>query len=284
MLLDSLLRLTAAGLILLSADASAKKPPTADETARKVFEAGEREYAVGRYKEAAVAFEEAYRLSNRAELLFNLGNTYERMGQRRKAAAYLVEFLQRSRDALTREDLISLQGRITRLWDAAAAEEAKAKAERERATAKARALEEARREVERAKHEAMQARWERDRAALRQSSAQINWPGWVFTGAGVTGAGTAIALGVLLSDAKNRVDKSCNASNDGVLCQSSGADAIRDQQAYAAGVDIATAVGVVGVGLALYFFLTGDEPEPAGSQVQLFLGEDSAGLGLMGSF
>lgn len=282
-------------VLLVSLNVGARERSKADETARNFFRAGERDYAVGRYEDAAHAFEEAYRLSQRAKLLFNLGNTYERMGKHREAADYLTRFLEQSRDSLTPVDVIALQGRISRLRQTAAVTEAKAKAEHDQAAARAReeaeqrrALENAEREADEARRRAEEARWERDQVLEQpvEVSAQLNWPLWISGAGGVAGVGTAIVFGVLLAGAKGRTDESCRDSGGGVLCQSNGIDAVRDQQRFALGTDIATTVGVVGAGLALYFFLTSDElpEEPATGRLQVLVGEDRAGLGLVGSF
>jgi tetratricopeptide (TPR) repeat protein len=285
MSLNVVLTLTAmAFALILSVEAAARDRSKSDEAARQFFKAAERHYTAGRYEDAAIAFEEAYRLSNRPELLFNLGNTYERMGQYRKAADYLAEFLKRGRDMLSPEDVIAVQGRVTRLRQTAEKEEAEAKAELERAAAKAREEVEQRRALEDARRQAEEARRAGERAALRQSAGpQINWPAWVSAAAGAAGAGTAIVFGVLSLSAKDRASTSCADSEGGVLCQTSGADAVSDGQSYAVVTDIALGVGAVGAGLALYFFLT-EEDKPTGRQVQLLLGKDTVGLGMVGTF
>lgn len=56
-------------------------PVQADEAldaARKRYEVGERHYVEGRYWQAAKAFEEAYNLSKRGDLLFNAARAYDR--------------------------------------------------------------------------------------------------------------------------------------------------------------------------------------------------------------
>ncbi len=63
-----------------------------DEAARKLFELGNNRYKEGRYVEAIEAFEEAYRLSERPELLFNLANANERMGNLKAAIRHLEAY------------------------------------------------------------------------------------------------------------------------------------------------------------------------------------------------
>ena len=49
-----------------------------DEKARLLFKEGDGHYAAGRYEKAIELFEQAYELSKRPDLLFNLANAYER--------------------------------------------------------------------------------------------------------------------------------------------------------------------------------------------------------------
>ncbi len=70
-----------------------------DRRAKALFLEAERHYAAARYQQAAKSYLEAYRLSKRPELLFNLGNTHERMGQHAQAARYLRRYLE-SQDAI----------------------------------------------------------------------------------------------------------------------------------------------------------------------------------------
>lgn len=70
-------------------------PPTPDEDqaqARLLFENGERLYDEGRYEQAIVAFREAYDLSRRPALLYNMANAYERLGRLEEAVDALNAF------------------------------------------------------------------------------------------------------------------------------------------------------------------------------------------------
>src|SRR5581483_2888736 len=90
------------GLALLLAPALAladPPPPAADPTGTDVelakahFATGQLYYERGRYPDAAREFEEAYRLSNRAELLYNMGKSYDGIGDHARAAAAYRRFL-----------------------------------------------------------------------------------------------------------------------------------------------------------------------------------------------
>ena len=63
--------------LLLGATASSRAEDAMDQ-ARKRYAAGEREYASGRYWQSAKAFEEAFDLSRKVDLLYNAARAYDR--------------------------------------------------------------------------------------------------------------------------------------------------------------------------------------------------------------
>lgn len=67
-----------AGLAFLLALSAELHADEALEAAKKRYEAGERDYLAGRYWQSAKAFEEAFAMSRRGDLLFNAGRAYER--------------------------------------------------------------------------------------------------------------------------------------------------------------------------------------------------------------
>ena len=62
-------------------------------SARQLYRRGERLYAAGRYRDAVLAYRAALSRSGEGTLLFDLANTYERMGQHARAADALVRYL-----------------------------------------------------------------------------------------------------------------------------------------------------------------------------------------------
>ncbi|MCB9554549.1 MAG: tetratricopeptide repeat protein [Deltaproteobacteria bacterium] len=80
-----------ASLMLFPSIASAD-----DELAASHFRVGQNYYRQGRYQEALGQFEQAYQLSNKAELLYNIGQTYERLGNVEKAIGYYERYLKDS--------------------------------------------------------------------------------------------------------------------------------------------------------------------------------------------
>jgi tetratricopeptide (TPR) repeat protein len=71
---------------------SAQAQDETDDRAKEMYQNGADLYNEGRYEEAIVAWEEAYRLSNRPKILFNIANAYERMGDIQKALDQLFRY------------------------------------------------------------------------------------------------------------------------------------------------------------------------------------------------
>ena len=64
-----------------------------DKRARELYIRGDKAYAEGDYEAALAAFEEAYELSGRHALLYNMANAHERLGEYDKALEKLRKFL-----------------------------------------------------------------------------------------------------------------------------------------------------------------------------------------------
>lgn len=83
-----------------------------DERAKLSFEEGKRLFEAGEYEDAAAMFTEAYNLTAKPALLFNLAACAERMGQVDKAVAYYRVYLEEAPDA---EDAEAVRRHIARL-------------------------------------------------------------------------------------------------------------------------------------------------------------------------
>ncbi len=89
-----------------------------DRHARELFLLGDDLYAQGRYEEALAAFEEAYELSQRPLLLFNIANAQERSGRWEEAMASLRAYLPHADEAeraRIESRIASLERRVARL-------------------------------------------------------------------------------------------------------------------------------------------------------------------------
>ena len=76
-----------------------------DQHARTRFEQGREAYKDGRYRDAWAYFHEAYQLSGRPELLFNIGQTADRLGQETDALRAFNMYLERLPNAENRRDV-----------------------------------------------------------------------------------------------------------------------------------------------------------------------------------
>lgn len=109
-------------LILIVASASiafAQETPE-DVRARELYQLGDDLYSHGRYEEALAAFEEAYELSERPLLLFNMANAQERSGHWEDAIVSLEAYLphaEADEQARIQDRLESLRQRADRLRD-----------------------------------------------------------------------------------------------------------------------------------------------------------------------
>lgn len=89
---------------IVSARANAQEGPTSDEReARGLFDLGSEAYAQARYDRALKYFQEAYALSKRPGLLYNLGLTYSNLRRDREAIDAFERYLAEVPDADNRE-------------------------------------------------------------------------------------------------------------------------------------------------------------------------------------
>jgi hypothetical protein len=119
-------RLIVLFLLLLPLTTRAAEPPPAataagpdTELAKAHFHTGQIYYDRGRYPDAAREFEDAYRLSGRAELLYNMGKSYDGVGDYARALAVYRRWLDQVKEGADRpavservEKLAGLVGRI----------------------------------------------------------------------------------------------------------------------------------------------------------------------------
>lgn len=76
------------------------------ERAKTAFEKGKRQYDEQKYEAAAESFKDAYELSERDELLYNIGQAYRRAEQLEKAEDYFQRYLEEKPDANNAEEVV----------------------------------------------------------------------------------------------------------------------------------------------------------------------------------
>lgn len=179
------------GLLLAMPAAAQEEPPEeppngTEGEAREAFEQGRDAFHDGRFEYALERFRFSLELSGRPELLYNVGQTLERMQRPEEALVALRRYLELVPDSYVRGNV---EGRIGAL---------------ERAVAERRALEaqvaEARADSEaRAESEAQTAAADsRPEPAEPEESVVEQWWFWTIIGAVVVGAGVGVVLGVTL--------------------------------------------------------------------------------------
>lgn len=84
-----------------------------DESARPMFEMGRRAFDGGRYAEALDAFQRVFVLTGHPAMLINIANSHARLGEPRRAATSLEQFLALVPDAA---DRLVLEARIAELY------------------------------------------------------------------------------------------------------------------------------------------------------------------------
>jgi tetratricopeptide (TPR) repeat protein len=100
-----------AATLAYAAPAAAQSPTQADEDAAKAhFLAGQAYYEQANYTDAVKEFNEAHRLSRRADLWYNVSVCYERLGRWDDAIAALQQYLQERPNA---PDRAVIESRIT---------------------------------------------------------------------------------------------------------------------------------------------------------------------------
>jgi tetratricopeptide (TPR) repeat protein len=274
-------RIPAIAILLLSAiylpapPAHAQpQPPVEDTRARELFLEGEAHYAAGRYEQAAERYLEAYQLSQRPELLFNVGNAYERLGDYEKAAEYLRQYADNPRA----RDVVSVRERIRRL-EAAAAEEKRRQQQQQQQQQEA-----ARREAEVTVSPPAPIPAP---AQPRAESGGGNGAMWWLIGSGVAAAG-AVGMGLLASNAGNDAAEDCAETSGGrLVCRDAASDALAQETAFAIGADVFAVAAVVTAGVGIYLLLQddGEETRPAAAtRLAPTLAPDGIGVSLSGRF
>jgi tetratricopeptide (TPR) repeat protein len=197
--------------------ASAQSDP--DGEARRLFLEGDAFYAEGRYEEAIERFERSYALSGRPALLFNLANSYERLGQYASAAEALRRYLERADNA----DRATLEARLANL--------------------------EARAGIRDGDED--EGGGEEEEAPIEPEGSGLSTVGWVMLGiGGALVAGGAVSAALTL-DPRARIDELCV---NGV-CPDEASGALSEDETFSLLADIGlfggAAVAVTGLVLAL---------------------------------
>lgn len=251
--------LIASLLTFVAVPALAQRASATDERARELYLLGDDLYSQGRYEEALAAFEEAYRLSERPLLLFNIANAQERSGQWQGAIESLERYLPHADEA----ERSRIESRIASL----------------------------RRRVERL--EAMQQVPEPDEPDVTPPAETPEEPSRSIAGPLVLATGGALLAGgvvsaILAKGARDSLEADCTVTDGRRLCpESSASDRDRDLRA-SVFADVLFVASAAALGVGLWLLLRDDDddeaaPEPS-VDVSAAVGRDAAALVLRGRF
>jgi tetratricopeptide (TPR) repeat protein len=266
--------IVAIGLALLAPPAvaapAAPEKAAADIRARELFGKGDTAYAEGRYEEAHAAFVEAYELSGRPQLLFNISNTLERLGKYEEAVDALEKYLASGKvkdQEVVRKRLANLRKRVD---------------EQKKAETHAREDEQRRRATETPAVAAPPPTPSPLPANAPEPSSEKPTPVLpiVLLATGGAALATGGVFGVLTLSARSDVDASCRSAASGRFCSSNASSAIDRDKTFGLVTDIALASGVVLGAAGLYLLLAGKgesasrggarvEARPAGAGVEV---------------
>ncbi len=230
--------------------------PAPDAAARELYLRGDRAYAEGSYEAALRDFSEAFRLSERPALLFNMANAHERLGQFAEAKTALERYLPEagSRTELVRKRIAGLEERIRKL-------------EKQR------------------RAEAQRRKRELAAASTPEDTVSRPWLGYALLGVGAVslGVGTYFAFGA--SSARQDADELC--VGDPAVCPRAAEEALSRDRRDSVLADVGWGVGLTAAVVGLYLVLTHDPAPAPRSTAPLAIvprGDDGAGIVFSGAF
>lgn len=235
------------GVMEPHAEAQPKTEKTAaDIRARELFTKGDAAYAEGRYEEALAAFQEAYDLSSRPQLLFNISNALERLGRYAEALDALEKYLASGKA----KDKDVVQKRIANLKKRV---EEKREADR---IAKEKEEEERRRREEEEKRKREEAAGQRVPTEGGNAPPQPEKSALpvVLMGTGGALAVTGAVFGVLALSARSEAESGCRDAPTGNLCSAEAKSALDREQTFGIVADVGILTGVIVGAIGAYLF------------------------------
>lgn len=261
------------------APAPAERELGPDERARELYLQGDRLYAEGNYDEAIVALKEAYDLSRRPALLFNIANAYERLGRYEEALLYLNQYAPSAPEhqrhiVLKRIRALELRAEEKRQERPSAAPSAPGAASG-RAAPESTSPAEARLE---AAPPSPLASPEAD-ATKRQSLL-----GYAVGGAGLVAIGVGTVFGMSASSLRSDAEGDCVNNGADVLCPASARDSLSDADSRALVADIAWGLGLAAVGVGVYLVLDASKESGTSTALRSTVTAGGAGVSLVHAF
>lgn len=250
-----------------------------DRVARRAFEAGRQAFAAGDYETALIRFREAYELSHRSELLYNIAQSLDRLRRDEETLQTLRQYLQEVPSSRSRAEV---EARI-RVLEQMVQRDQEQEAQRQQAEELARAERE---RLERLRQEHERLRQESEAQAAAQRPPLHPALALTVAGLALAGGGVAVWTGLetlslhdryLVSNNQDEIDR---LHGDGMTYQT------------ATNVLIFSSAGLAAAAFIMLFFTDwGGEAAPSdGTSTQtswmptLQVGSDGASLGAVGRF
>lgn len=209
--------------------------PAEDEAAKlkraeELFINGKQLFKEGSYEAAILAFTESYELSKLPDLLYNIGNAYERLGEFANARKYLDQYRafapEKERETLTR--------RIQNIDQRLREQEEKAKADKDKQPPPVE---------EGPKDGPVTPPVEQPPPAEAPKKDRVFGPlAGALTGVAVVGLGVGVGLGVSAQKWKSEALGHCAEGAGGLVCDAGVDEALGKQKGLALGADISFAV------------------------------------------
>jgi tetratricopeptide (TPR) repeat protein len=260
---------SALALLLVATSGAAQAPDqrelTLDEQARELYLRGDRLYAEGSYDEAIAALKEAYELSHRSALLYDIANALERLGRYEEALRYLNDYAPSAPEhqrhiVLKRIRSLEARSEEQRRAGRSSAELAAPPVNAKAVVAPPRTAGE---------------------PAERPSPPVL---GYVIGGAGLVSIGAGVVLGLSASSARDEAEGQCVNNGAQTLCPASAEDALSRGRHRALAADIAWGVGIVAVGIGVYLVLDSDSESGATTALRSSAAPGGAGVSLVHTF
>ncbi len=192
-----------------------------DQRARESFREGDRAYADKRYEDAVEAFTEAYELSKRPLMLYNIANALERLERWEEAAAKLRTY----REYAPRSELRTVDARIASLT---------ARAERQK--------------LEMLREEQV---WSTDKH--RKGIKSVRGAALLSTGAAALALGGVLA--VLANTQRSKIDDECTLLDGVRFCSPAADQYFRRDRAYSISADVLLGSGISLTGVGIYYLI-----------------------------
>lgn len=213
---------------------------SSERRAQELFHRGDALYAQGRYEDAILAFQEAYAISERPLLLYNIANAEERLGRWADALGMLQRYLP---DAAPTERA-DVEQRIRSI---------ELRVSRERAL-----------ETERQREHERERAADRQRETTAPPTGGTSVAGWVLVSGGGALVGLGVAFGLVALGARGNVDGFCRPVEGRTICSAAASDALARDDLFSVLADVSVIVGVATAAVGVYLVVSSpsrSEPE-----------------------